>query len=122
MTDSTEIRREMDPDQAVRFLSDRLRTTLAILCRGDDDLASVALAALPRGSRLVLVALGAAEPTPEDPSELTITPFGRELCASCAVAGLSPELEEKLSELEQERARRAMAQETSSSSDKERTR
>lgn len=109
MTNSTEMRRASNPEQAIRFLSDRLRTTLALLQRGDDDLVSLALAILPRGSRLVLTTLGAVEPAPDDPSELVLTPFGRELSASCAIAGLPPEQQEKLAALEQERARRAVS-------------
>jgi hypothetical protein len=105
MTDPT--RRASNPEQAVRFLSARLRGTLALLREGDDDVISLALDTLPRGSRLLLTTLGAVESDPRDPSGLTLTPFGQDLSACCAVAGLSPELKEKRRALEQERARRA---------------
>ena len=107
MTNSTEMRRPSNPEQAVRFLSDRLRTSLALMHRGDDDLVPLILASLPRGSRLLLASLGALKPDPRDSSEFVLTPIGRELAASCAVAGLSPEAQKALSALEQERARRA---------------
>jgi hypothetical protein len=107
MTNPTEPRRPSNPEQAVRFLSDRLRTSLALMHRGDDDLVPLILASLPRGSRLLLASLGALTSDPRDSSEFLLTPIGRELAASCAVAGLSPEVQKALSALEQERARRA---------------
>lgn len=111
MTNPNEPRGVANPDQAVRFLSDRLRLTLALVHRGGDDLAPSILAALPRGSRLLLDSLGALQQDPRDPSESLLTPIGRELAASCAVAGLSPDDQRALVELEQERARRAAASE-----------
>ena len=110
MTNSTEMRRPSNPEQAVRFLSDRLRTSLALMHRGDDDLVPLILASL--GSPLQPMqprrpSLGALKPDPRDSSEFVLTPIGRELAASCAVAGLSPEAQKALSALEQERARRA---------------
>jgi hypothetical protein len=107
MTNSTELKRALNPEEAIRFLSDRLCTSLALMHRDGSDLVSSGLAALPRGSRLLLASLGALKADPHDPSEFVLTPAGRELAASCAIAGLSPEVQQTLVALEQERARRA---------------
>jgi hypothetical protein len=107
MTNQKEMRRASNPEQAVRFLSDRLRTTLALMHRGGDDLVPLILADLPRGSRLLLVSLGALEWGPANPSELALTSVGRELSATCAVTGLPRQAQNDLAALEQERARRA---------------
>lgn len=109
MTNPTEPRRVVNPEQAILFLSDRLRSTLALSHRGGDDLAPLILGTLPRGSRLLLDLLGALRQDPRDPAELVLTPSGRELAASCAVAGLSPDTQKGLAELKQEQARRAAA-------------
>lgn len=106
MTNSTPTKRASSPEQSVRFLSARLRESLALLRRGDDDVVSLALGALPRGSRLLLATLGAVETSPHDSAELVLTPYGRELAVCCALAGLSPELKKKRKALEQERAGR----------------
>jgi len=107
MTNPPQLRRPLNPEQAIPFLSDRLRTSLALMHRNADDLAPSLIASLPRGSRLLLDSLGALKSDPSDPSEFVLSPLGRELAASCAVAGLSPEVQQTLAVLEQERARRA---------------
>jgi hypothetical protein len=114
MTNHKEMRRASNPGQAVRFLSDRLRTSLALMHRGGDDLVPLVLADLPRGSRLLLVSLGALEQDPANASELVLTPEGRELSASCAVTGLPRQVQNDLAALEQERARRAASGEDKS--------
>ncbi len=107
MIDSEELRRRpTSPEQAVRFLSLRLRTTLALLCRGSDELVALTLSALPQGSRLVLESLGALEVSPDNPDEVMPTSFGRELIAACVIEGLPQDLQKKLTALEEERARR----------------
>jgi len=104
--DRTKLKNATNPEQAVRYLSERLRNTLALMRRGNEQFEPLILATLPRGSRLVLLALGAVEPAPENPSKLVLSAFGRDLSACCAITGVSPELQEKLTGLEQEQARR----------------
>jgi hypothetical protein len=119
MTNPPQPRRPLNPEQAIPFLSDHLRTRLALIHRNADDLEPCLLASLPRGSRLLLDSLGALGPGPGDPSEFVLTAFGRELASSCAIAGLSAEVQQTLAALEQERARRAASGEDRSKAEAE---
>lgn len=109
MTNRAKTRCASTPEQAMGFLSERLRTVLALTHRCSDDLVPAVLATLPRGSHLLLFSLGALRTDPSDPSEFALTPFGRELAASCALSGLDPEVQKAQKALEEEQARRDAA-------------
>jgi hypothetical protein len=114
MSNPKEQRRPLNPEQAVDFLSDRLRTSLVLMHRGGEALIPSLVACLPRGSRLTLSSLGALAPDPDNPGDLMLTAAGRELAATCAVEGLPPRAHRVQTELEEERARRAAAGEPDS--------
>lgn len=88
-------------DRAVAILGEDLRVTLALLHRADDGLTELIIATLPHGSKSLLKAMGAI--TGPD-SEPVVTGFGRELITACELAGLPPDLKEKMSALDEKQA------------------
>jgi hypothetical protein len=98
------------PEAVAEELSERLRETLGLLHAVDDDVAELTLAALPFGSRVALSGYGIIDSvtqTPEEPAELSLTRFGREVIAVCALLDASPEVRHRIDALAEARAARA---------------
>jgi hypothetical protein len=114
MSNSKKQSRPPGPEQAAKFLSPRLRTSLVLIHKGGEELVPSIIDSLPRGSRLALISLQALAPAPGDPAQYVLTAAGRELAAACAVEGLPPQAHRLLTEIEEERARRAAAIDTPS--------
>jgi hypothetical protein len=101
-------------EDALSYLPEHLRITLALLRSADDDLAELTLAALPLGSRLTLDQLGLIDKArprePDAPLVVHITDLGREVMTACALEGVPSEVSRSLAALEEARARRARSE------------
>jgi hypothetical protein len=90
-------------------LPERLRETLGLLHAVEDDVAELTLAALPFGSRVALSGYGIVETStraPAEPAEVSLTRFGREVIAVCALLDAPPEVRNRIDALAEARAQR----------------
>jgi hypothetical protein len=102
-----------DIDTLLEEMPPELRATLAHLNAADDHVAGLTLALLPFGSRSALVGCGIIQSEvrerSDQPVEVRLTPFGREVIAACALHATSEVVEKRLEELDEAHARRAAA-------------
>jgi hypothetical protein len=101
-------------ETVVSELPERLRETLGLVHAVDDSIAEITLAALPFGSRVALAGYGIITnktEAPDEPAEVSLTRFGRNVIAVCALHDVSDEVRSSIEALDEARARRAESRE-----------